>query len=177
METKEGRMNKETYQTMIIERLLPALRERMPHAAEGKRITVEQDNASPHISPQDPAFCEATSRMRLSVELQFQPPNSPDLNALDLGIFTAIQSRQMLRSPHIIDKLVDSVSKAYWELPHSTLNAAFLSLQASMDSCIKDKGGNNFKPRHMPKSKLEREGRLPISIRCSDDAELVLSQL
>ncbi|KAG6944731.1 hypothetical protein JG687_00017691 [Phytophthora cactorum] len=129
METKEGRMNKETYQTMIIERLLPA------------------------------------------------PPNSPDLNALDLGIFTAIQSRQMLRSPHIIDKLVDSVSKAYWELPHSTLNAAFLSLQASMDSCIKDKGGNNFKPRHMPKSKLEREGRLPISIRCSDDAELVLSQL
>ncbi|KAG3008170.1 hypothetical protein PC120_g16390 [Phytophthora cactorum] len=114
--------------------------------------------------------------MRLSVELQFQPPNSPDLNALDLGIFTAIQSRQMLRSPRSIDELVDSFSEAYWELPHSTLNAAFLSLQCSMDSCIKDKGGNNFKPRHMSKSKLEREARLPISIRCSDEAELVLSQ-
>ncbi|KAG3106950.1 hypothetical protein PI124_g10673 [Phytophthora idaei] len=139
METKEGRVNKETYRAMLIEKLLPALRERMPHAAEGKRITVQQDNASPHISPQDPAFCEATSRMRLSVELQFQPPNSPDLNALDLGVFSAIQSRQMLRSPRSIDELVDSVSEAYWELPHSMLNAAFLSLQCSMDSCIKDK--------------------------------------
>ncbi|KAG6944202.1 hypothetical protein JG688_00017207 [Phytophthora aleatoria] len=130
----------------------------MPHAAEGKHITVQQDNASPHISPQDPAFCEAASRMRLSVELQFLPPNSPDLNALDLGIFTAIQSRQKLCSPRSIDELVDAVSEAYWELPHSTLNAAVLSLQCSMDSCIKDKGGNNFKPRHMSKSKLEREG-------------------
>ncbi|KAG3106973.1 hypothetical protein PI124_g12259 [Phytophthora idaei] len=176
METKEERLNKETYRAMLIERQLPALRERIPHAAEGKRITVQQDNASPHISPQDPAFREATSRMRLSVELQFQPPNSPDLNALDLGIFTAIQSRQMLRFPRSIDELVDSVSEAYWELPHSTLNAAFLSLQCSMDSCIKDKGGNNFKLRHMSKLRLEREGRLSISIRCSDEAELVLSQ-
>ncbi|KAG3107383.1 hypothetical protein PI124_g13316 [Phytophthora idaei] len=53
METKEGRVDKETYRAMLIERLLPAHRERMPHAAEGKRITVQQDNASPHISPQD----------------------------------------------------------------------------------------------------------------------------
>ncbi|KAG4043847.1 hypothetical protein PC123_g20691 [Phytophthora cactorum] len=156
MEIKEGRVNKETYRVMLIERQLPALREQMPHAAEGKRITVQQNNASPHISPQDPAFCEATSRMRLSVELQFQPPNSPALNALDLGIFTTIQLRQMLRSPRSIDELVDSVSEAYWELPHSTLNAAFLSLQCSIDSCIKDKGSNNFKPRHISKSKLER---------------------
>ncbi|KAG3065861.1 hypothetical protein PC116_g14057 [Phytophthora cactorum] len=34
METKEGRVNKETYRAMLIERLLPALREGMPHAAE-----------------------------------------------------------------------------------------------------------------------------------------------
>ncbi|KAG2999437.1 hypothetical protein PC128_g9209 [Phytophthora cactorum] len=161
---------------MLIERLLPALRERMPHAAEGKRITVQQDNASPHISPQDPAFCEAASPMRLSVELQFQPPNSPDLKALDLGILPLSNRDRCCGSPRSIDELVDAVSEAYWELPRSTLNAAFLSLQCSMNSCIKDKGGNNFKPRHMSKSKPEREGRLPISIRCSDEAELVLSQ-
>ncbi|KAG2760208.1 hypothetical protein PC129_g15353 [Phytophthora cactorum] len=113
METKEGRVNKETYGAMLIERLLPALGERMPHAAEGNRITVQHDNASPHISPQDPAFCDAASRMRLSVELQFQSPNSPDLNALNLGIFTAIHSRQMLRSPRSIDELVEAGSEAY----------------------------------------------------------------
>ncbi|KAG3192422.1 hypothetical protein PC128_g10529 [Phytophthora cactorum] len=87
METKEGRVNKETYRAMLIERLLPALREGMPHAAEGKHITVEQNNASPHISPQDPAFCEAASRMKLSVELQFQPPKLSRFECAGFGHF------------------------------------------------------------------------------------------
>ncbi|GMF46400.1 unnamed protein product [Phytophthora lilii] len=103
-----------------------------------------------------------------------QPPNSPDLNCLDLGLFNAIQAR--LRTPRNIDQLIEAVSDSYWELPPAIINAAFLSLQGSMDLCIRDGGGNAFKLPHMAKAKLEREGRLPTSVQCSPETAAIVSQ-
>ncbi|ETL87963.1 hypothetical protein L917_12953 [Phytophthora nicotianae] len=44
-----------------------------------------------------------------------------------------------------------------------------------MNKCIEEKGGNDFKPVHMRKAHLAKEGRLPLSIRCSSTAAEVLS--
>ncbi|KAG3146260.1 hypothetical protein PC128_g8875 [Phytophthora cactorum] len=71
-----------------------------------------------------------------------------------------------------IDELIAAVTEAYWELPARTINSTFLSVQGSMDDCIAQDGDNNYKPRHMKKEKLRREGRLPVSIRCCTSAEL-----
>ena len=42
-------------------------------------------------------------------------------------------------------------------------------LQVCMEETILNDGGNNYKIRHMNKNKLEREGRLPVSIVASPD--------
>ncbi|ETI45808.1 hypothetical protein L917_21234 [Phytophthora nicotianae] len=45
-----------------------------------------------------------------------------------------------------------------------------------MNKCIEEKGENDFKPVHnMGKVHLAKEGRLPLSIRCSSTASEVLS--
>ncbi|KAG1708765.1 hypothetical protein DVH05_028667 [Phytophthora capsici] len=100
----------------------------------------------------DKAIVSLLQRLGLDVELCCQLPNSPDLNRLDLGLFTAIQARQRQRTSRSIDELVDAVSAAYWELPPSTINATFLSLQGSMDLCIKNTGGNALSPPHIAKA-------------------------
>jgi hypothetical protein len=175
METKEGRVNKETYRTMLMEKLLLAIRTRWPWAGANERVLVQQDNAPAHISPEDPQFTASALQQDLDVQLRCQPPNSPDLNCLNLSLFTAIQARQRLRALRTLDELIGAVTDVYWELPPATINKAFLSLQGSMDSCIKDLGGNAFKPQHMGKDKLAREGRLPVRLHCSPETAAILA--
>ncbi|GMF25502.1 unnamed protein product [Phytophthora lilii] len=176
MITKEQSVNKEAYRSKLIQHLLPAVRDLWPSAGNGWRLRVQQDNAPAHISPSHAEFEAAAGQQGLSVELCCQPPNSPDLNCLDLDLFNAIQARQRLRMPRNIDQLIEAVSDSYWELPPAIINAAFLSLQGSMDSCIRDGGGNAFKLPHMAKGKLEREGRLPTSVQCSPETAAIVSQ-
>ncbi|KAE8896586.1 hypothetical protein PF003_g19167 [Phytophthora fragariae] len=159
---------KENYREMLIDKLLPAIRSKWPGGGRGTGITIQQDNASPHIDTKDSAFCAAVDALDLNVVLKFQPPNSPDLNCLDLGAFHAIQARQQLRSPRTLAELVAATIEAYWELPDETLNNIFLSLQCAMESCIREQGENTYKLTHMAKAKLRREGRLPLTIAYSD---------
>ncbi|KAG2926031.1 hypothetical protein C6341_g16405 [Phytophthora cactorum] len=177
MITKEGRVNKGTYRKMLFQHLLPAVRERWPSVCNGELLRMQQDNAPAHISPMDTLFVAAAAELGLSIELCCQPPNSPDLNCLDLDLVSAIQARQRLWTQRSIEELVEAVKAAYWELPPSTINAAFLSLQGSMNLCILDRGGNAFKPPHIGKAKLQREGRLPESVQCSPETAAIISQL
>jgi hypothetical protein len=44
-----------------------------------------------------------------------------------------------------------------------------------MNQCVKQRG-QCFQAYHMKKAKLEREGRLSLSIRCSDEAAVYLAE-
>ena len=68
-----------------------------------------------------------------------------------------------------IDELITAVQDSFQQLHHSTLNNTFLTLQTCMEQVILHNGNNNYKIRHMSKQRLEREGRLPLSIDCSQD--------
>jgi hypothetical protein len=67
-----------------------------------KIVDLQQDNATPHIKPDDPAFMAVVAFYALvetvdgpSVStFSFQPPNSPDFNILDLAMSRAMQSLQ-----------------------------------------------------------------------------------
>jgi hypothetical protein len=59
----------------------------------GKPIYIQQDNARPHISPNDRLFCEAAKQDGFDIRIVCQLANSPDLNILDLGFL-------MLFSPY-----------------------------------------------------------------------------
>jgi len=66
-----------------------------------------------------------------------QPPNSPDLNVLDLSFFRSIQVLQNKKSPTFIDDLVAAVEKSFEEYDTIMSNCIFLSLQTCMIEIIK----------------------------------------
>lgn len=91
--------------------------------------------------------------------LSCQLPMSPLLNVLHLRIFHAIQARQRCVPTRTVDELVAAVTDSYWQLPVSTINAVFLSLQCSIYQFIDARGSNDNHPRNLSKSKLLAWGK------------------
>ena len=92
------------YCDTLIDHVLPAIKTKWPGNLSDTRIKIQQDSARPHIAPSDKEFLHKTFEMRLNVDLVFQPPNSPDLNVLDLGFFNTIQSIQYQYEPKIMEE-------------------------------------------------------------------------
>ena len=132
-------------------------------------IRIQQDNARPHIAADDTAFLEAASGTGLDIGLFCQPPNSPDLNVLDLGFFNAMQSLQQQSACRTVNELVAAVTTSFQQLETRKLNNVFLTLQKVMETIILRNGGNDYKIPHMSKQRLERNGELPVSIVVSDE--------
>ncbi len=157
-------VTKEVVKACLIEKVLPAIKEKWPHTSPGRTIYIQQDNAKPHIKADDFDFQEAARRTGLNVQLVCQPPNSPDMNVLDLGFFRAIQSLQHQQSLKNIDELVRAVEKAFDEFPSTRLNHVFVTLQLCMIEVMKLNGCNGYKIPHVNKSRLEQEGHLPTQV-------------
>ncbi|OWZ19565.1 hypothetical protein PHMEG_0006164 [Phytophthora megakarya] len=92
------------------------------------------------------------------------PPNSPDLNCLDLGYFAAIQSLQYRTYVKTTMELIGVVQASFEELDNDTLDNICITLQQVMECLLKCEGGNEYKLPHMGKAKLRREGRFPIRL-------------
>jgi len=71
-------IKKETIREFMIEKVLPAIRAKWPHEDADKPIYIQQDNAKPHLSPNDRQFCEAAKQDGFDIRLVCQPANSPD---------------------------------------------------------------------------------------------------
>ena len=71
----------------LIEKVLPAIKHKWPNEERGLPIFIQQDNAKTHIAVDDPAFLSVAQEDGWDIRLTCQPPNSPDLNVLDLGFF------------------------------------------------------------------------------------------
>ncbi|VFQ62496.1 unnamed protein product [Cuscuta campestris] len=167
LETKPiPRITKEVYRTLMIQQVLPAIKEKVPEAIT-KHIIIQQDNAKPHIDVNDPEFVQVANADGYSIELTCQPPNSPDLNILDLGFFASIQSLQHQTSTRNVDELVQHVAQAYANLEAKKLNYVWISYQLAMTEIMKVQGGNNYKLAHIGKARLEREGALPNQLQVS----------
>lgn len=52
----------------------------------------KKDNGRTHIDIDDPEFCHVAAQEGFNICVKCQPPNSPDVNVLDLGFFNVIQS-------------------------------------------------------------------------------------
>lgn len=174
IETKEGRVNQETYRVMLMQQLLPAIQSRWPWTSAGERVWVQQDNAPAHISPDDPQFMTSAWQQGLNVQLRCQPRTRRTST-----VSTSPSSRPFKRANDSARPGTSTSSSA--PSPMRTGSSlvddqqGLLSLQGSMDSCIKDAGGNAFKPLHMAKDKLE-QGRLPVSLHRSPEAAAIVSQ-
>ncbi|KAL6853657.1 hypothetical protein ACP4OV_019686 [Aristida adscensionis] len=164
-------ITKEVMRSFVIEKVLPAIRAKWPCQDIGKPIFIQQDNARPHVEPNDPLFCEAAQQEGFNIQLICQPSNSPDFNILDLGFFAGIQAIQYKKAAKTVPELVAAVEQAFQEFSPTLSNRIFSTLQLVMIEAMKGGGGNNYKIPHIKKALLERQNALPTQLKC--DANLV----
>ena len=78
----------------MMERLSKAIDNQWPEHHRHRTIKIQMDNASPHINKNNKAWKAARAGKTLKVQLVRQPPQLPDMNVLDLGLWTSIQALQ-----------------------------------------------------------------------------------
>jgi hypothetical protein len=150
-----------------------------------------------HIPVDDPKFVAATQADGWDIRLTCQPPNSPNLNILDLGFFAALQSifhklfpgilcsaamilvliKLLSCTPSLIlvlnicagsvDDIMVKVKQAFDEYPAERGNKIFMMLQACMVEVLRDTGGNRYQVPHMRKEVLQRLETLPVTLKCT----------
>src|SRR5438128_725850 len=99
-----------------------------------------------------------------------QPPNSPDMNILDLGFFASLQSMTYKTVSRNMDELIANVQKEFANYDAAKLNRVLLTLQSCMIEVMKAGGGNRYKIPHRNKERLQLLGILPETLSC--DREL-----
>jgi hypothetical protein len=160
-------VTKEVSRGFLVNKVLPAIKAKWPAEEKGLPIYIQQDNAKTHIDVNDPAFVQAAQADGWDIRLTCQPPNSPDLNVLDLGFFfAAIQALFEKGTPNNINDIVAKVDKAYQDYPVQRINSIFLTQQGCMMGIMKHNGGQHYNIPHMKKT-LEMQGCLPTSLSCS----------
>ena len=164
-------ITKEVSRNFLINKVLPAIKEKWPREHAMETIYIQQDNAPCHVSIDDEEFCKAASEGGFDIRLSCQPPNSPDLNVLDLGFFNAIQSLQHKEASKSVDELIEVVQKSYDNFSSKQSDKIFLTLQSCMIEIMKVKGTNNYRIPHMKKDVMLTRGILPSQLKC--DRELV----
>ncbi|KAK9749988.1 hypothetical protein RND81_02G164200 [Saponaria officinalis] len=156
-------ITKQVIKQCIINEIIPAIKQKWP-ANTNNNIIIQQDNAKPHISNNDPDFQEVANSDGFHISIQCQPSNSQDLNVNDLGFFRVIQTLKHEEAPTKVIKLVDAVIKAFDETNHKTLNYVWLSLMYCMNEILIDNGNNKYKLPHVGKRRLARLGILPTQV-------------
>ena len=166
METKPiTSIKREVIRSFLIEKVLPTIKAKWPREDLRYPIYIQQDNVRTHIDHNDDEFCRAATQDGFDIHLMCQPANSPDLNVLDLGFFSAIQSLQYKESPKTVDELVNAVVKSSEAFPAKKSNRIFLTFQLCMIEIMKAKGSQKYKILHMKKAMLESQ--LLTQIKCN----------
>ena len=130
MEWKPFSVMKQVYCQFMVEKVIPAIKEKWP-AGAGRNVRIQQDNAPSHIAIDDPEFVATAMADGWNISIYCQPPNSPDTNVLNLGFFVAIQSLQHRKLCRNIQELVTAIHDAFAEFELDTLNKVFPNSIAS----------------------------------------------
>ena len=162
LELKTVNVDRDSYREMLIDNLIPAILTKFPDLVTP--IKIQQDNARPHIDPDDTNFVEAAEKQGLPVEMYCQSPQSPDFNVWDLGFFRSLDGLQQEQTANTLEELITNVQGAFREYCPHKLNRVWLSYQQCMIEAMKLNGGNNYKLPHMKKDRLIRQGLLPTSL-------------
>jgi hypothetical protein len=169
-------VTKATSREFLINKVLPAIKAKWPTEERHLPIFIQQDNARTHIDVNDSDFVAAAQCDGWNIQLTCQPPNSPDLNVLDLGFFAAIQALFERGTPNNIVEIVAAVEKAFYDYPVDRSNRIFLTQQSCMMEIMKHNGGQHYNIPHMKKIHLERIGELPITLKCPMDLYIKVVQ-
>ena len=160
------KVTRDVMREFLIDNVLPAIQKAWPAEDAGQTIFLQQDNAKPHILPNDQDFKDAVAKTGMDIQLVQQPANSPDVNVNDLGFYNSIESLTNCRSPRTLNDLIRDVQEEFNGYDPHTLNKIWLSLQTCMTEVLNHSGGNGYKIPHVGKSTLEAQNRLPTTTWC-----------
>jgi hypothetical protein len=160
---------KDKYRQMMIEKVLPAIKQKWPDRE--RDILIQQDGAPAHISQDDIEFVAQAQTGNWNIRIETQPAKSPDTNVLDLSFFRALQTFQWKQSHEVsIDGLIEQVMRAFTLFDPRKIDFGFLTLQTVLDDILCHHGGNAFTIGHIGKERLLRRGELPTHIGASPEA-------
>lgn len=164
--TKCINVDRNTMRSFLIAKVLPAIKASWPRSEAHRTIWIQLDNTRTHVRHDDPEFVIAAAQTGLNIRLMNQPPNSPDMNCLDLGFFASLQSLTLNTVSRNLDELIYNVSKEFEDYDPTLLNRVYLTLQGCLIEVMKGGGGNRYKIPHMNKERLEALGILPNRLDC-----------
>ena len=138
-------------------------------------IVIQQDGARCHIADDNAEFANAAAVGGWKIRMLTQPARSPDVNVLDLGFFRALQTNYWgIGFARNVDELVANVHKAFADYDAMTLDRIWVTAASVLDHIIMCNGGNDYKIPHLGKAKLERQGKLPVTLEVSDRAREII---
>ena len=145
---KDCTIDKPMYLEMM-KRVVTQIRRKMQHHPV---VTIQMDNASPHhIRTALEAHISVTHRRTFpELRLMWQPPQSPDMNANDLGFYRSFDAVvQRARGRHFDKAAIHSAVMKAWETyDSSTLHRIFDTKTAVLQKVILADGGNNYDLHH-----------------------------
>jgi hypothetical protein len=131
------------------------------------RVIFQHDGAKPHTGLNNNAQLEAAGSIDgWTVKFVTQPPNSPDLNILDLGLFASLKSKvwaMKFRATNI-ELLVQKITAAFEDYPSETLTHIWAQLYAIYNAVLKQSGGNKYTNPHTGINRRARNGGNAIDL-------------
>ncbi len=145
----DGTMDAMSFRNLMIQKVLPAIRRKMRWSS---RITVQMDNAKPHVGKGNLKVLQKAGKgvhsKTRQVEIVCQPPQSPDTNILDLSIFRSLSTRVSKSRTTAVESdlngLMSSVRLAYRQLPTETLEKAWSMKKRVLGSINLANGDNDY---------------------------------
>ena len=136
MITKEiTSVSRDVIKETIINKLLPNIVKMFPR--DTSIINIQLDGSGAHSIHNNPDINRAFLDSGLNIQLFKQPPQSPDLNVLDLGYFNSIQSLQQTKVCHEVEDLVSAVVSSYVELDNRKLENVWMTWKLVMLDVIR----------------------------------------
>jgi hypothetical protein len=174
-EFKNKMINREKYKELLMDNVIQSIIDKWPineFTDPNFKIMIQQDNAGGHCTADDEDLLDYVESIHLLHKIGFynQPPNSPETNLLDLGLFNAIEHQYYKHSPRTPMDIIRLVEQTYEEYDWRKINYLWITLQSVYDQIIVHHGDNHFNIPHMNKAKLDRENRLPVALPLSEEA-------
>ena len=146
-------MNAAKFESMMRDDVIPAIRSNFQGA---RTVTMQYDNASPHKTKAKKGEKLMTERLAdvlkqhtgPEIQLVSQVPQSPDMNACDLGFFRSMDSRLPALRSFNLDTFEKQCLEVFKEYPPEKLTAIFNMKQRVCKCILACEGQNDYKLPH-----------------------------
>ncbi|ETV89957.1 hypothetical protein H310_15202 [Aphanomyces invadans] len=150
------------YRDYVFTRVIPAIKE---FPSTHKHVILQQKNATRHGAITDKLLAHVSFDGWHFV-LRREPPNSLDLNVLDLVLFSSIQALQYTPVSRMIDDVAQATFVTFDQQEVEKLQNVFLTYQDVMKLVLEHHEDNQFRLPRMGMDALRRAGTLMANASC-----------